>query len=121
MVFINALTLWGFRCHEGIYKNIIVGRRLQNRLDECKLPLSLLGLMAAPLQNLDKLFHLHRLADVVVHARFETFLLVALESISGDGNNFRSFLGLKLPYDLSGSDAVHFWHPDIHKNQIVRP
>ncbi len=72
------------------------------------------------LQRSNQLRRADRLADIVVHARRETQLAVALHGVGGHGNDPRSLFGRPVLVDTArGLQAVELGHLHIHQHNIV--
>jgi len=65
-------------------------------------------------------FELHRLADVVIHTRIETFFPIALQGVSGHRDDPGVSRGAFTPTDLPGGFiAVHFRHLAVHEHHVI--
>ena len=72
-------------------------------------------------ERVEKDFRFERLGEVIIHARLETALAVALHGVRGHGNDWNAQAGLRLARadKTRRFEAVHAGHLRIHQHRVV--
>ena len=67
----------------------------------------------------NKSINANRFANIIVHASRDIFLAVAFESVGCHCDDMRlAVLCPPFAHSFGGFIAIHFWHLDIHKDDI---